>query len=178
LKNKIVVLLSLLALGCGQPAEKPVSDTAAVKDTAKKNLPAADNGKDSTIFSDVHLTDTTFIDGNHVTFLRPDDARYDSYLHNPKSGIKTADAHFGDATTMAIDTILGNKKFKGIKAIVSSHRYIVITDCKTCPITIDRDTINYGIILSAKGKEIKFEQDIYPGQHYIGMVRDYFSVKK
>ena len=176
MKKSWLFSLVVLAIGCGQPAEKPKTDS--VTDTATKNIPDANNGKDSTVFSDVHLVDTTFIEGNHVTFLRPDDARYESYTRIPKSGIETADAHFGDATNMAIDTIIKNKNFKHIQAIVSSRRYIVIKDCKNCPITIDRDTINYGVILSAKGKEIKFEQDIFPGEHYIGLVREYFNLKK
>lgn len=167
----------MFAFGCGQPAEK-VSNDSLKSDTTKKVSTTPPNANDTIVYSDVHLVDTTYIDGNHVTFLRPDDARYNSYLKLPKSGIETADAHFGESTTMTIDTIIGNKKFKGIKAIVSSRRYIVIKDCKNGPITIDRDTINYGVILSAKGKEMKFEQDIFPGEHYIQLVRDYFHLKK
>ena len=176
MKKSHLFIFSLLILSCGQPSENKNVDSLHT-DTAKKNKDKNGNN-DSLVFSDVHLTDTTFVDGNHVTFLRPDDARYESYTHNPKSGIVTADAHFGESTSMAIDTIIGNKKFKGIKAMVSSRRYIVIRDCNTCPITIDRDTINYGVILSAKGREIELEKDIYPGDHYIQMVRDYFKVKK
>jgi hypothetical protein len=179
LKTKIILLFSLLALGCGQTPEKINSDSLSAIDSAKKNKTTVENkNNDSVVFSHVHLADTTFVDGNHVTFLRPDDARYESYAKDPKSHISDVDADFGANISTAIDTIIQNKKFKGISAIISSRRYIVVKDCITCPIIIDRDTINYGVILSGKGKELKIDQQVMGAQYYIGMVKDYFKVRK
>ncbi|MEK6616225.1 MAG: hypothetical protein AABZ32_08965 [Bacteroidota bacterium] len=42
--------------------------------------------------------------------------------------------------------------------------------------TIDRDTIDYGLILSSKGKEIKINTFLHSGD-YLYDVDEYFNVK-
>ncbi len=173
-------LISILIFGC-TPEEKSASNDS-LADTIVKPEPQdkteVDILLDSTKLVLTHLSDTTVVKGDWVIFLRPDSARFDSYSEKLKSGIYAADADFGDASSMTIDTIIGNKNFKGIKAMISTHRFIKVVDCKECPVTIDRDTVNFGVILTGTGRPLKAEQNVYPGQHYIKAVRKYFEVKK
>ncbi len=171
-----LLLLSLLALGCNQPDQKPNTDSVVA---TKKNMDTAASGKKYVVVRRPDLVDTTFVDGNHVVFLRPDSARFASYAGDKNSVIYDADAKFGDGVSNAIDTIIHNKKFHGIRVIISTRRYVSIVDCKTCPMTVDRDTIDYGVLLTSKGKEIQLEKNnINTGEHYLQLVRDYFKVKK
>jgi hypothetical protein len=51
-------------------------------------------------------------------------------------------------------------------------------DCKNGPVTIDRDTVNFGVILTGTAKDLKAEQNVYPGAHYLKLIRKYFGLKK
>jgi hypothetical protein len=180
MKIKTLFPIAFLLFSCGQPDKEIKNDSVAVSDSARLRgiLATPEAVADTSTIRNKPLSDTTFIDGNHVTFLCPDDNRYAFLSHDPHAGFREKDSVFGDATTMAIDAIIHNKNFKGIRAIISYRRYIVIKDGKNCPITIDRDTINYGVILSGKNKELKFEKNVFPGEHYIQLVKDYFNLKK
>ncbi|CAN5874720.1 hypothetical protein BH11BAC7_BH11BAC7_11710 [soil metagenome] len=172
------LLISMLAFGCGAD-EKTVADS--LPDTVAPPLPQDHtdvvNPADSTKLVLTHLSDTAVVLGDWIIFLRPDSTRFASYSEKLQSGIYDADADFGYACSMTIDTIIGNKSFKGIKAMISTRRFIKVMDCKECPFTIDRDTVNYGIILTGTGRPMKAEQNVYPGAHYIKAVRKYFGVK-
>lgn len=175
---KKILLFSLIAFSCNQSPENSGNDSIANSDSSKIKIDSVPSKTDSTKFIGTHLSDTAFIYGNEIIFLRPDSLRFESYAKKLNSGISEADADFGDAVSMALDTITGNNNFKSVKAMVCTKRYIQLMDCKGGPITIDRDTVNFGIILSAKGKKMEAEQNIYPGEHYIKVVRKYFELKK
>jgi hypothetical protein len=123
-----------------------------------------------------HLKDTTIISGNYVLFLRPDSLRFESYTKDSGSGIYEVDSDFGFGISVTIDSISESKRYKNIKTIVSEKRYIIIKDCKNSPLTIDRDTINYGLIMTAKGKEIKISTFVHSGD-YLYDVDEYFNIK-
>ncbi len=123
------------------------------------------------------LHDTTIVSGNFILFLRPDSARFESYTEAPRSGIYEADSDFGFGIAGTQDSLSKNKKYKNIKALISTDRYIIIKDCKNCPITIDRDTINYGVILSSTGRQIKSRYNFVHSGDYMQEVEEYFKIK-
>ncbi|MDQ3108973.1 MAG: hypothetical protein M3R17_03675 [Bacteroidota bacterium] len=177
----IPAFLVILAFGCNTADEKKAGDTLTVMPgdsvRVKTDTSTPVFTKDSTKLVLTHLHDTVLIKGDWVIFLRPDSMRFESYTNELQSGIYEADADFGFAISMAIDTIVTNKDFKKLKAMVSTKRYITLVDCNGGPVTIDRDTVNYGVILSGTAKNFKAEQNVYPGQHYIKAIRKYFNVK-
>ncbi len=179
---KRILFLSLLALGCNQVTEQTnnVSTSISIVDSGKYKADStkSDFAHDSTKLVLTHLSDTMLVKGDWVIFLRPDSLRFESYKNELHSGIYEADSDFGFAISMAIDTIVKNKDFKKLKAMVSTKRYITLVDCNGGPLTIDRDTVNYGVILSSTGKNIKAEQNVFPGSHYIKVIRNYFGLKK
>lgn len=175
------LLILLFAFGCADDDRKSPADSAKASADSLKKLPDSLHltlPADSTRLIGTHLKDTAVVLGDWVIFLRPDSMRFESYSKNLKQGIYDADADFGDAVSMSIDTILGNKDFKGLKAMISNKRYIKVMDCKRGPVTIDRDTVNFGVILTGTGKELKAEQNVYPGPHYLRLIRKYFGLKK
>ncbi|MCX6311589.1 MAG: hypothetical protein NT084_08110 [Bacteroidetes bacterium] len=177
-KTFFLSVISLIAISCNQPATNSSNDSLVNMDSVKTKTDSIISKKDSTVLIGTHLTDTAFISGSEIIFLRPDSLRFESYSKKLNSGISEADSDFGFAFSMALDTILQNKNFKSVKATISTKRYIRILDCKGGPITIDRDTVNFGIVLSAKGKMIVAEHNVYPGELYIHVVRKYFDLKK
>ena len=184
-KYLLPFLLSAFILSCSDDKGKSPSDSTAVagSDSSMNNVPdsmhvVAGSGSTKPKLIGSHLKDTTAVLGDWVIFLRPDSMRFESYSKNLKQGIYDADADFGDAVSMSIDTILGNKDFKGLKAMISNKRYIKVMDCKRGPVTIDRDTVNFGVILTGTGKALKAEQNVYPGEHYLRLIRKYFGLKK
>jgi hypothetical protein len=174
-----ILFISLLAFGC-KPEAKTGNDTlpdSVIRPLEKDRTDVAILA-DSTKLIGPHLSDTAMFKGSWIIFLRPDSARLDFYSKKLESGIYQMDAEFGDAIAMTGDSIVSNKDFKGIKGMVSTKRYITVVDCKECPVTIDRDTVNYGVILTASGKSLKAEQNVYDGPHYIKAVKKYFGIKK
>ena len=173
----LVIILFISA--CSPDDGKTGNDTVA--DTTIKMLPKDKTDvpvlADSTKLIGTHLNDTAMFTGSWVIFLRPDSVRFDFYANNVQQGIYDVDADFGVAISMAIDSIVGNKGFKGIKGMVSTKRYITLLDCKGGPLTIDRDTVNYGIILTGTDRVIKAEQNVYGGAHYVKVIRKYFGIK-
>jgi|SRR5687767_8194479 len=125
-------------------------------------------------FSQHHLQDTTVIKGDFILFLRPDSTRFENYAKEDEN-IYEADSDFGFGMSATIDSISRNKKYNNIHTTVSDKRYVVIMDCKNCPQTIDRDTINYGLLLTSKGKEIRIQTNLHSGD-YLQDVDEYFNV--
>ena len=123
-----------------------------------------------------HLKDTFEINESVILFLIPDSARFASVAQE-EPGIYDADADFGEGIYNTIDSISKNKKYKNIKSHNTSKRYISIKDCKECPMVIDRDSVNYGIILTSKDRkpEMKFNQ-VHSGD-YMQDVNEYFHLK-
>jgi hypothetical protein len=164
LMQKNLLFLTIIAIACNQSLKKPFDKVTI--DTTQVN----DNNKATEQL--IHLKDTTFAEGDAVIFLRPDSARFDAYEKTGTEGIFEADSDFGFAISKVIDTI---SKHKNVKIIVSTSRYIYLKDCTSCPLTLDRDTIDYGAILSGKNKEIKLDTNIFGGEYYIDLIKTYFN---
>lgn len=124
-----------------------------------------------------HLKDTSFIKGSYVLFLRPDDITFESYAKDENNGIYEIDSDFGFAMAATLDTMAQNKRYKNIKTDISTARYIVIQDCKNGPLVVDRDSINYGLILTRKGNVIQTSAFVHSGD-YLAEVDAYFKVRK
>lgn len=133
--------------------------------------------KPNTHTYDTHLRDTVTVRGNFILFLCPDDQRFESYTKDPNSGIYEIDGDFGIGIANTLDELSKNKKFNGVQSLVSTKRYILIQDCATCPFMIDRDSIDYGVILSAKNQQIKTIHGAVHGSNFLQEIRAYFNIR-
>ena len=177
--TRLIFLLTLFALGCNSRTAKEDNNSTTVFDivTSQNNSTSMQTSKvDAIVISETHLQDTAIISGNFVLFLRPDSLRFESYTKDPNSGIYEADSDFGFGISATMDSITNVKRYKNIKTSVSDKRYIIIKDCKNSPLTIDIDTIDYGLILTSKGKEIKINTFLHSGD-YLYDVDEYFNIK-
>ena len=84
------------------------------------------------------------------------------------------DSDFGFAIQRTIDSLKINPKFNDIKNEVYTERYIEIEDCRSCPKSIDRDSIYYGLILTATNKKIKIITNVQ-SISYIPIIEEYFK---
>jgi hypothetical protein len=175
---KIILIFFLIAsiVSCKSPTAQNDNNIITTTDSSINSFQKKKQTVVST--SKTHLRDTTNVSGNFIIFLRPDDTRFDNYAKDNEGGIYEVDSDFGFGLQATIDTISKNKIYKDVKVLVSTERYIIIKDCKTGPITIDRDTINYGIIMSSKGKEIMKEYNQIYSIDYTQEINDYFHIKK
>jgi hypothetical protein len=174
-----LLILIIIVFGCKLQTNQATKGSKLISDSTPNKSSLAQDIKrstDSTVTLKTHLHDTTVLSGSFILFLRPDDARFESY--DPDSGIGDADSDFGVGISNTTDSLSKNKKYKGIKATVSTNRFITIMDCKTCPLTIDRDTINYGIILSSKSKQIVTTYGQVHSGDYLQEVSGYFGLKE
>lgn len=124
---------------------------------------------------ETHLRDTEIISGNVILFLRPDDERFASFEQNRYEGIYEVDSDFGVGITNTFDSLAKNKKYEHIKADVTAKRFVSINDCNTCPLTIDRDTVSYGYIMSSIGRGIITSSEVHSG-NYLMDVDEYFEL--
>ncbi|HEV8284047.1 MAG TPA: hypothetical protein VGQ09_07040 [Chitinophagaceae bacterium] len=172
-------ILIMIVYSCKSSTTKATKDTKIFSDTTpNKSVLSSDSKPNagSARILKTHLHDTTVLSGSFILFLRPDSTRFESY--DEASGIYDSDSDFGVAIENTEDSILKNKKYKDIKLVVSTNRFIIIKDCKTCPLTIDRDTVDYGIILSSKNKQIKTTYNEVHSGDYLQDVNEYFDLKK
>ena len=116
--------------------------------------------------------DTEKIQGFYVLFLRPDDKKFEAAKNEP--GIYETDSDFGFAIQNTIDSLKYNIQFKNIKNNVSTKRYIEIKNCKNCPRIIDRDSILYGMILTAPNKEVKIISGVN-ALNYLSLIEEYYK---
>lgn len=113
------------------------------------------------------------INGNSVIFLRLNEKKFDS-LKN-EDGIYEVDSDFGFAIQNTIDSLKkSNSKFKNIKIKITTERYFEIEDCENCPLIIDRDSIYYGIILTAPKKEIRIISGVQT-LNYLQIIEEYYE---
>jgi hypothetical protein len=127
-------------------------------------VPVATETKEVPISEVLHLKDTTFMSGNFILFLRPDSLRSLAL-----GEIDDSDFGFGIASTM--DSL---EKRRDIKAEISTKRYVLIRDCKGGPLLIDRDTLDYGIIISGTGRAVERDYMVHSGD-YMQEINDYFQ---
>ena len=176
-----LLLITLLATSCSgsiQNDNKLVSsnDTLSADSTANGLANSVEVSELKTK-PQTHLKDTSFIKGSYVLFLRPDDITFESYAKDENNGIYEIDADFGFAMAATMDTMAKNKRYKNIKTDISTARYIVIQDCKNGPLVVDRDSINYGLIVTRKGYAIQTSTFVHSGD-YLAEVDAYFKVRK
>jgi hypothetical protein len=176
--NQWLLLILVLAMSCHSPAGKPVPEQPIAADTAKAvSSPGPSPVEDKAFVPKTHLKDTTHAAGSFILFLRPDDARYAELEKEGDEGLGESDADFGAGISGTEDSMKKNDRYKGIRVFSTSSRYICIADCKDGPLTIDRDSVNYGIILSGKGRPVaKTYNSVHSGD-YLGELDDYFSLR-
>lgn len=148
------------------PADEVSATTCTVLQTARY---------ESSGGSETHLKDTLTISGNFVLFLRPDSIRFEEYVKDPESHIYEVDSDFGVAISATMDGMSKHKKYKHIQTDVTEKRFIRITDCQDSPRIIDRDTIDYGLIMTSKAKAVKSITFLHSGD-YLNDVEGYFKL--
>ena len=116
--------------------------------------------------------DTEKISGNFILFLRPSDEKFNAAKE--EAGLYEYDSDFGFAIQNTIDSLEGNSKFAKIGNEVSTKRHIQIENCVNCPELIDRDSIWYGLILSAPNKKFKIITNVQP-LGYLSEIEEYFK---
>jgi hypothetical protein len=176
-----LLLISLIASSCSDSIQTAGSQASSNDSlSADSNAHGFANSPESPELKPIpqtHLKDTTFIKGSYVLFLRPDDLTFKSYEADENPGIYEIDSDFGFAMAATMDTLANNRRYKNIKTDISTARYIVIQDCKNGPFVFDRDSINYGLILTSKAKAIQLHTLVHSGD-YLEEVDDYFNLKK
>ena len=123
-----------------------------------------------------HLQDAISMKGDFILFLQPDSARFESLEDEP--GIYDGDSDFGVGISNTIIGLSKSKQLNKITVRTSDKRFINISDCKECPVIIDRDTVNYGYILSGKGRSLETKyKEVHSGD-YQQEIEKYFDLKK
>jgi hypothetical protein len=139
-------------------------------------LETHDSVKEGAAVLKTHLRDTMYVSGSFILFLRPDDERYNSQAADDTTGeITEADADFGAGISGTMDSLSKNARYKDIKCLVSVNRYILIKDCKGGPLLIDRDSVDVGYILSARGKPIQTRYNSVHSGDYLGEIDEYLA---
>ena len=122
-------------------------------------------------FTWTSLKDTLEIEGNSIVILRPDSLRFDSYLKSGKDWIYEVDSDFGFGVTKALDSFHNPT----IEKFFTDKRFLKINNCNECPKLIDRDSIDYGIIMVSQNKNIKIDQSVYGMEYYLELFNNYFT---
>lgn len=111
------------------------------------------------------------IEGKTVVFLRPDSIKF---LQNENvEGIYESDADFGFAIQNTMAEAKKNPKYSSVSFRIATDRFLEIKDCKECPKIVDRDSIFYGILLTAPGKKIKIRKGVLSGNN-LEIIEEYF----
>lgn len=179
MRIELMLLLSVIVISCHSIENKVPTGQSLSADTIVAS-PELDNAPPSktadTLYT--HLMDTTFASGNFILFLRPDSLRFESLSKDETEAdhLLEADGDFGFGINATMDSIPKNDKYKKVKVFISTERYILIRDCKGGPLLIDRDSIDYGVILSGTGKSIKTDYNDVHSLDYLGEIDEYFSL--
>ncbi|UZO79645.1 hypothetical protein NBT05_11855 [Aquimarina sp. ERC-38] len=137
-----------------------------------KNLENKAFIKHSTVKEDIpHLKDTIKVSGNTILILRPDSLRFQYYVNIEEPGIYEVDSDFGFGVSEALDSF----ELDSIKKSITERRYVQIFNCNKCPVIIDRDSIDYGILLTRNDRDVKIDQNIFGKEYYLDKFKKYFS---
>lgn len=120
-------------------------------------------------------SDTLRIEGKYVIFLRPSDEKFKSLEDQP--GIYESDSDFGFGISLTIDSLETIPIYSKIRNTITVDRYIEILDCADCPKIIDRDSILYGLILTAPNQRTKIITSIH-SMPYLDEIDEYFGLKR
>ncbi|TBW29971.1 hypothetical protein [Gramella sp. KN1008] len=118
----------------------------------------------------VYLKDSLKVNGSAIIVLRPDSLRFDYYLKSGDEWIYEVDSDFGFGITKALDSF----QEPGISVRYTDKRFIVIEDCRSCPKVIDRDSIDYGLILTTPKRDIRIDENIFGMEYYLEILNEYF----
>jgi hypothetical protein len=175
--NQCLLFILIHTMSCHTPAIKPTPAPLKAEDTIKAiSHPDTYLENDSAVVLKTHLRDTTYAAGSFILFLRPDDARYAELEKEAEGDVGEGDADFGAGISGTQDSLKTNDRYKDIKVLTSTSRFICISDCKNGPLIIDRDSVSYGFILSTKGRPIaKTYNSVHSGD-YLGEIDEYFSL--
>jgi hypothetical protein len=182
--NQYLACILALTMSCHSPASKPAPPPIQAEDTLlqAKDTPFATHPDprpehDSAVVLTTHLRDTTYAAGNFILFLRPDDDRYAELEKGDSDEIGDVSTDFGVGMSGTRDGVKKNNRYRGIKVLTTASRYICIKDCRGGPLIIDRDSVSFGFILSAKGRPIATTYDKVHSGNYLGELDDYFSLR-
>jgi hypothetical protein len=173
--NKSLLFILILTMSCHTPAINPALSPLKVEDTTKAiSHPDTHLDDDSAVVLKTHLKDTTYAAGSFILFLRPDDLRYAELEKAAEGEVGVGDADFGAGISGTQDSLRKNDRYKHIKVLTSTNRFICISDCKNGPLIIDRDSVSYGFILSAKGRPIANTFNSVHSGDYLREIGEYF----
>jgi hypothetical protein len=180
LDRKLPFLILIIVMSCHSSGKMPSPAALAAYDTSRADPKLLETHPESEkpVILKTHLRDTTYASGSFILFLRPDDDRYAELDKDPDGGAADGDSDFGVGISNTTDSMSKNERYKDVKTLNSTKRYIFIKDCKGGPLLIDRDSVSYGVILSAKGKEISTTYNSVHSGDYLGDVDTYFSLHR
>src|SRR6516165_6567244 len=116
----------IIIQSCHTGTKKPDSMPLQTSDTTKAIIHADTINKNNAAISyKTHLKDTTYASGNFILFLQPDDARYVELDKASEGSAGDADSDFGVGINATQDSLKGSDRYKNIKVLTSTHRYIV-----------------------------------------------------
>lgn len=115
------------------------------------------------------------VTGDAIVFLRPDGNRFRELEADPDGGAAEVDSDFGFAISNTIDSINANALKVPIAIMPTTARYINLNGCQGCPMKIDRDTVNYGYILTGNGRRPATSYNTVHSGDYLQEIRDFFG---
>lgn len=104
-----------------------------------------------------------------IIVCRPDSLTFQAHLDQGEDWIYELDSDFGFNTYMALDSF----NMDGITETYTTKRYVNITNSEFNT-TIDRDSIEYGIILCHPNKAPLIDTETYGYLYYIQLFETYF----
>ena len=142
--------------------EQKVSDFEKI--ASLDTIPKNENPK-------TRLQDSITVGGNTIIVLRPDSLRFQFYIDNGEEWIYEVDSDFGFRVSAALDDF----ERINVSKEVTEKRFIQIVNCDECPLLIDRDSIDYGIIMIGINRKIKIDQNIFGKEYYLQLFEEYFE---
>lgn len=166
----LLVAIGIFLVCCGSSENQNKQDT--ISDSTKSTSTQTVWGG-SAIIPTTHLQDTIEIDGNMILFLRPDFARLESYVKQD-STVKELDTDFGTGISGTFENLTKNAKYENLKMEISICRYVKIRDCKGGPVVLDRDSVNFGYVLTQTGKDFITSNEVH-SDDYTTEIDEYFK---
>lgn len=172
--KKYLIPLLVLFMSC-KDSQNSDQDNSLEKN--EKNTTAGATTEKPVVVK-TYLRDTATFSGDCIIFLRPDKSRYKSYAAVQKEIINQVDSGFGMSIASTQSNMKLMKKYNPIKSFETIKRYIRLNDCAGCPSIIDRDTVDYGYILTGKNKIIQSEFNQVHAGNYLQEIDAFFGLKK
>jgi hypothetical protein len=123
-----------------------------------------------------HLKDSIQVDGDAVVFLVPDSIRFGQLNADPASGAAEVDSDHGYAIQQTIYSIKKDRMYQGITITVTNTRYIHFSGCATCGPWMDRDSINYGYVMTGPGRKPVMAINTVHSGDYLQEIHEYYGI--